>query len=261
MKKIKKRPTCALCDTRPSYGLVWQKPTHCATHKTPDMTDVVNKRCALCDTLATYGLVWQKPTHCATHKTPDMSDVMHKRCSTGDGYGVWKNLPKGYPDLCLGCFDKTYPDHPKIKRRKTKETFFFHKFRQALPDIPIRWDKAVPNGCGILRRPDYFIEGVYRDLVGECDENDHASYDTTCEEARLHDLAVANGYRPIHMFRFNPDGKPSAVRIARDTGIASEGPGYKALMSEITTSIRAWLAWDAATPLSPDESLLNITYL
>lgn len=133
--------------------------------------------------------------------------------------------------------------------------------REALPDVTIRWDKMIPNTCGIKRRPDYYIEGVLRDLAVECDEFDHEDYDTTCEEARIHDLVVANGYRPVHMVRFNPDSTPNPVRINPQTGTATEGPGYKMLMTKITTSIREWLVWDATTPLAPNEALINITYL
>ena len=43
-------------------------------------------------------------------------------------------------------------------------------------------------------------------------------------------------YRPIHVFRFNPDAKPLPVIINKETGIASEGPGYKALMDKIVKS-------------------------
>jgi len=252
---------CAECDKIPAFGLEWGKATHCADHKTPAMTDVINKRCAECGKQPTFGLEWGKATHCAGCKTPAMTNVISKRCAKCSTYLVWKSLPTGFTSLCLGCFDRAYPDHPKIRRRKTKETFFYHKMREALPDVQIRWDKAVPNTCGIKRRPDYYIEGVYRDLAGECDENDHDDYETTCEEARLHDLVVANGYRPLHVFRFNPDGTPKPVRISQKTGVASEGPGFKALMDKITTGIREWIVWDATTPVAPNEPLLDVTYL
>ena len=252
---------CAECDKRPTFGLEEGKPTHCVTHKKDGMTDVRSKRCAECDKRPTYGLEWGKATHCNDHKTHEMSDVVNKRCAECSTFRVWKSLPTGFPSLCLGCFDRAYPDHPKIRRRKTKETFFYHKMREALPDVQLRWDKSVPNTCGIKRRPDYYIEGVYRDLAGECDENDHDDYETTCEEARLHDLVVANGYRPLHVFRFNPDGTPKPVRVSQKTGVASEGPGFKALIDKIVTGIREWIVWDATTPVAPNELLLDVTYL
>ena len=193
------------------------------------MMDVKNKCCEEegCDTRPNYGYHGEKATRCSTHHLDGMIDVVSKRCEKCENYRVWKNCPKDKSQLCLGCFGKAFPNHPRIRRTKTKEIFFLYKIQHAVPEISIRADKVIRNDCDLQRRPDYFFEGIYRDLNGECDENGHSGYDTTCEEARLHNLIEANGYRPIHVFRFNPDAKPLPVIINKETGIASEGPGYQ----------------------------------
>lgn len=255
---------CDRCGGVATYGAEGVR-TRCKKHALADMTFVrVQPQCAECGRRPSFGVDEGKATHCAAHKKPGMTDVMHKRCDECKDYYVWKRLPLGAPKLCLGCFERAYPDHPHIKRRKTKETFFYHHLRAALPDVPIRWDQAVPNTCGIRRRPDYYIEGVYRDLAGECDEYDHAApaYTTTCEEARINELVTANGdNRPLHMFRFNPDATPKPVRVNVRTGLASKGPGFDALLTALVDGTREWLAWDATTPVDVSEPLFRVEWV
>ena len=111
------------CKTKPTYGLVWKKPTHCANHKTPEMYDVINKQCKFkdCKTRPHYGLVWKKPTHCANHKTPEMYNVNDKQCEFKDcktrpHYGlVWKK-----PTHCANhkTPEEIYSIKPKCKCKK-----------------------------------------------------------------------------------------------------------------------------------------------
>ncbi len=70
------------CKTRATYGLMWQKPTHCAKHKEIDEIDVKNKKCIFldCQKQPTYALFDQKPIHCSEHKEHNEIDVISKRC-------------------------------------------------------------------------------------------------------------------------------------------------------------------------------------
>ena len=105
---VSKRCLAAGCNkTMPSYGLVWKKPTHCATHgKLEGMENVVAKRCLAegCDKQPNYGLEWNKPTHCASCKLEGMENVVDKRClaegcKKQPSYGlVWKK-----PTHCASC--------------------------------------------------------------------------------------------------------------------------------------------------------------
>ena len=254
------------CKKHAAYGDTWQKPIRCKKHSDNGMENVVSKRCEAegCITRPNFGYEFQKPIFCQKHRSDDMVDVTHKRCESCDRLVVWFRCPKDKPQLCFGCFEIKFPDFPQLRRFKTKENFFRHKILKAIPGITIRGDKVIPNGCKLLQRPDYYIGGIYRDLIGECDEDGHNRqyhYKTPCEEARPHNFLEANGYRPIHVFRFNPDSKPLPVTINQNTGIASEGPGFKVLMDKMVTFIREWLEWDANNPVDSDEQLMQVTYL
>jgi len=62
----------------------------------------------------------------------------------------------------------------------------------------------VADGCS-RRRPDLFLDFGYQVLIIEIDENQHVSYDCTCENKRLMELSKDVGHRPIVFIRFNPD--------------------------------------------------------
>ena len=84
VSKKQKRPCCQHpgCQTIPTFGLEWKKPTHCRDHLLEGMTDVVNNRCQHpgCQTRPTFGLKWGKATHCGEHLLDGMLDVVNKRC-------------------------------------------------------------------------------------------------------------------------------------------------------------------------------------
>ena len=60
-------------------------------------------------------------------------------------------------------------------------------------------DKKVEGGCS-KRRPDFLFECFI-----ECNENNHDSYDTSCEIAKLNDQFTDLADRPMIIIEFNPD--------------------------------------------------------
>jgi hypothetical protein len=82
------------CKKKPSQGLVWGEPTHCAKHAEKNtMKNVVSRRCEgkdeeqNCEKLPTFGLIKGNATHCFEHKTSEMFDVKHMRCSGKESDG------------------------------------------------------------------------------------------------------------------------------------------------------------------------------
>ena len=73
------------CVRRPSFNTEGSLVArYCATHKTPDMVDVKNKRCgqAGCDRQSRYGSLGQLPSHCAAHKSKGMILRPRAQCSS-----------------------------------------------------------------------------------------------------------------------------------------------------------------------------------
>ena len=72
------------------------------------------------------------------------------------------------------------------------------------PDLDWIADKKVKEGCS-LRRPDLLLDLGYQVLMIEVDENQHKTYDCSCENKRMMELSQDVGDRPIVFIRFNPD--------------------------------------------------------
>ena len=229
------------CTTRPSYGLPDdKKATYCKSHALEGMIDIVSKRCLDpdCTTKPSYGLPDdKKATYCKSHASDDMIDIKHKRCLDPD---CTKNPVYGLPDdkratyckshalegminivnklcetcnstrinpkynpNCSRCHFYLNPNDPRIRNYKTKEHAYMTAILEKFPQFKL--DKTINGGCS-KRRPDGFLDLLTHVIIIEIDENEHKSYDDTCNNRRTMELSQDVGHRPIVFIRLNPDG-------------------------------------------------------
>jgi len=115
-----------------------------------------------------------------------------------------------YGGYCLVCYIHLFPDQPITRNYKTKERAVADLLRSAFPDKTWVHDRRVADGCS-QRRPDLLCDmGAYV-VVVEIDEDQHAAYDTTCENRRLMEISRDLGHRPLVFIRFNPDSYHTAA--------------------------------------------------
>uniref|UniRef100_A0A6C0KLH2 Uncharacterized protein n=1 Tax=viral metagenome TaxID=1070528 RepID=A0A6C0KLH2_9ZZZZ len=112
---------------------------------------------------------------------------------------------KKYEGYCLSCFVHMYPDRPNARNYKTKERAVVESVLRTFPHFTWIDDKRVQDGCS-ARRPDLLLDLGYQVIIVEIDENQHRSYDCSCENKRLMQLSQDVEHRPIVFIRFNPDG-------------------------------------------------------
>jgi hypothetical protein len=114
---------------------------------------------------------------------------------------ISKNKYEGY---CLFCFIHLFPEKPIARNYKTKE-FEVVKFITTQFSV-FSWitDKTIKDGCS-KKRPDLLLDLGYQVIIIEIDENQHTSYDCSCENKRIMELSQDIGHRPIIFIRFNPD--------------------------------------------------------
>jgi len=111
---------------------------------------------------------------------------------------------KKYKNHCYRCFIHTFPDNQIVRNHKTKERSVSDFVKDTFPNYDWRFDKTITYGCS-RRRPDIFCDFGSHCLIIEIDENQHTTYDSTCENKRLMELFTDVGNRPIVIIRFNPD--------------------------------------------------------
>jgi hypothetical protein len=180
---------------------------YCSQHKKDGMVNVMAVRCEQegCRQLAQYNFKEElKSKFCIDHKIEDMvyngpTGLTCLVCNADKSYN------KHYHGLCKRCFIYTYPDNLLVRNYKTKERTVADFIRQTYPDMTWIFDRMVEGSCS-KRRPDIFIDLGDHVLLIEIDENQHDSYDCSCENKRLMQIFTGLGSnRNLTVIRFNPD--------------------------------------------------------
>ena len=179
---------------------------YCCTHKFENMIDVKNKKCLFenCNIQPRYN--YENETihiYCSKHKLDKMVLIKHKSnfCKT-PLCQITSN--KKYEGFCLRCYIHTYPNKPVLRNYKTKEQHVIDYIKNEFKNLTIVSDKIIQDGCS-KKRPDIQIDLGYQIIIIEIDENQHKSYNCTCENKRLMEISQDYNYRPIIFIRFNPD--------------------------------------------------------
>ena len=179
------------------------KPICCSSCKTPTMINVISKRCKCGTAYPIYNEPGEtKPICCSSCKTPTMIDVIHKKCKSD-----WCNTQinkKKYKGYCLFCFMNLFPNEKVSRNYKTKEVAVSDYIKTEFLNMDWICDKQINNGCS-KKRPDLLLDLGYQVLIIEIDENQHNSYDCSCENKRLMELSQDLNHRPVVFIRFNPD--------------------------------------------------------
>jgi hypothetical protein len=170
------------------------------------MVDVISKGCRHegCKTRPIYNYENEtKRFYCSEHKKVGMVgmvDVKNKMCTLCP-----TRVHEKYDGYCLRCYVYTIPHKPRVSRNyKLKDTCVVDFVKDKFPNVSWTTDKQVNDGCS-LRRPDILLHFGDQVLIIEIDENEHTSYDCSCENKRIMQLSQDVGHRPIVIIRFNPD--------------------------------------------------------
>ncbi len=192
------------CDTGVSFGFPNDKtPTYCGLHGKPlGMINISSKKCLQdgCNKQPHFGFPDDKmPTYCGVHgQLLGMIDIGHKKCETCSSTRMNQN----YKPNCARCNFYLNPDDPRIRNYKTKEQAYMNALLEKFPQFKL--DKIIDGGCS-RRRPDGFLDLLTHVIIIEIDENEHKSYDDTCNNRRTMELSQDVGHRPIVFIRLNPD--------------------------------------------------------
>ena len=223
------------CLKKPFYNFSTEtKGRFCREHALDGMIDVLSHSCANeeCNKRATFNHPGQKAKFCATHKSEEMIDVKSKRCKTS-----MCDVITGTKEYCSRCTSYMFPHNPS--RFKTRENAVGKFLRETYPDKDILHDKRVE--CH-LYRPDFVFDLGSHTIVVEIDENQHKTYDTSCDNKRLMSIFQGLGSRPMVMIRFNPDAHKGAKGCwTKDGTLVSGGRPWAKRLGVLKTRIDHWL--------------------
>ena len=193
---------CLICKkSQPTFNYTGLQPKYCAKCKLDDMENIRQVLCACGKAQPTFNFEGLQANYCASCKTENMTDVRHKKCKT---LYCDIRVEDKYEGYCIRCFIYTFPDRPVARNYKTKEASVAQRVLAIFPNFTWIVDKTIQDGCS-LRRPDLFLDLGYQIIIVEIDENQHKSYDCSCQNKRIMEISQDVGHKPIIFIRFNPD--------------------------------------------------------
>jgi hypothetical protein len=109
--------------------------------------------------------------------------------------------------LCKYCDimnDSTYVCKDCKKIQNKKEWAIVRHLRKVI-DTNFEYNSSkMLQGCS-KKRPDIYFELPTHCLIVEIDENQHNTYEDTCECARINEIVNGIGGKPVIIIRYNPD--------------------------------------------------------
>jgi hypothetical protein len=255
------------CNKPSRYNIKYETiPKFCINHKTSEMVNIKHRICEeqLCNKIAIYNFNGEKHAKlCSTHKESEMTNVKHILCKTYLCNTRINN--KKYEGYCFRCFMYTFPDKPIARNYKTKEFSVVDYITKEFPEYAWITDKSIQGGCS-KKRPDLLLDLGYHIVIVEIDENQHKSYECSCDNKRIMELSQDVGHRPIVFIRFNPDdyvdqdGKnvKSCWSITKQTGIIKIGntDEWITRLKNLSNQIKYW-----TNPENTSEKTVEIVEL
>lgn len=197
MVSIRKQVTKCVadaCDEAPTHNYVGKRPIWCETHARRGSVNIVRlQRCGTLQCRDPPFAIYEGVAWCITHY-PDTAraDDASKLCK--------------YHDQARGSF---VCDECKVASKSHwKEWSVVCALKRTINLKPVSLDArlAGSDACDTRRRPDILYETMGRLVIVEVDEKQHIDRESTCECARVSEIAGTAGGTPVTIIRYNPDG-------------------------------------------------------
>jgi hypothetical protein len=215
---------CEKCNSNPSFNIPGSKyGRFCVQHKEACMVDVHSIMCH-CGVRANFGLLGQRPSACAQHRTKGMLFGPRRRCVSCRSLGVFDKDGMRFCDahvvqpatnlglatcsicglddiltnnVCDTCDPTVVQVRRKFKELRVKDVLVANQLQYV-------HDRMLESfECG-LERPDFQFDCGTHWVYLEVDEHQHQQYPCECEQARMINLVHQRGMK-VTFIRYNPD--------------------------------------------------------
>lgn len=185
------------CTSRVSWGLPGKSPDTCVCHKKDGYVFQPRATCFFkaCSNIPVYGI--ETPLHCEVHKTSEEINLIHKKCTSCELVDLLNDQ-----GICRTCDPELFEKVRLRKQNMVKN--WIDTLLEKHPDLPkYVYDRPIDTQCS-RKRPDFMFDAKTHILFIEVDENQHSSYTSSCEDARMQELVYSVGMHCTWL-RFNPD--------------------------------------------------------
>ena len=160
------------CNKKATFNILDQKAKYCATHKDPDMVDVLNKKCECNNSQPRWNFPGLQPLCCVLCKKEGMIETYRKKCFCGKVRPTF-NFESLKAEFCNSCKSENMInviDERCFCKKLTSPNFNYESLRPKycfeckLPDMV---DTRNPKcGCGL--RPNFNFEGLKPKFCSKC---------------------------------------------------------------------------------------------
>ena len=230
------------CRKRPNFNYPSERTMlFCDTHKKQGMINISKNKCSQrgCKNIPLFGYLGKRKECCEKHKKEEMINLdLENKCTFSSvdfdgGEGQCENefdfeidgkrlcmehSPREYEialkRLCKWCDleeKSKFVCKDCVFRSHKKEWSVVSQFRKEIRTPFIYDSSSMLGGCS-KRRPDIYFELPMHCVIIEVDENQHKSYEDSCECARINEIVNGIGGKSIIFIRYNPD-------IVRNKGV------------------------------------------
>lgn len=177
------------CKETPLFGLVNKRAQFCLTHKQPNMINVIlENKCVVLDCDNDYAHVVEDEKYCNSHIPSEKYGMIVKR-------------------LCRYCdiLEETAHVCNRCKKVQNKKEWAVVRYLRTAIDTKFEYNSSkMLQGCS-KKRPDVYFELAKHCVIVEIDENQHNTYQDSCECARINEIVNGIGGKPVIIIRYNPD--------------------------------------------------------
>ena len=163
---------CTNCTKKATFNILGEKAKYCATHKEPDMVDVLNKKCECNSSQPRWNFPGLKPICCVSCKKEGMIETHRKKCFCRKVRPTF-NFEGLKPEFCNSCKSEgmfNVVDESCFCKKLTSPNFNYEGLRPKycfeckLPDMV---DTRNPK-CACGSRPNFNFENLKPKFCAMC---------------------------------------------------------------------------------------------
>ena len=215
------------CMKLPAFNLANEtKALYCFEHKKENMINIKSKICQeeKCKNEAIYGYEKGRAQYCLEHKKDKMINIiLENKCNILEceneyefivnkvKYCSYHNPDKNHETnikrLCKYCDIKEESNYicNECNKIKNKKEWSIVRYLRMVIDTNFEYNSSkMLQGCS-KKRPDIYFELDKHCLIVEIDENQHNTYEDSCECSRINEIVNGIGGKSIIIIRYNPD--------------------------------------------------------
>lgn len=215
------------CTKSPNFNIPTEtNALYCFEHKKDNMINIKSNKCqhSKCKENKMYGFKNKKPQFCSKHKQNNMINlILENKCSILNCENEHEFIVENTKYCLDHCPNKNYEINIKrlcrycdikeeskyicndCKKVQNKKEWSIVRYLRKNINTQFEYNSSkMLQGCS-KKRPDIYFELNKHCVIVEVDENQHNTYEDSCECSRINEIVNGIGGKSVIIIRYNPD--------------------------------------------------------